>query len=376
MRRVGQRQLGDIGFELPDARLVPEQCQSRRHQALRGLGIPHHQGRILVHQRHRIVRLVVFRHVRRRDKDGSLVRGAQLGNGARTAAGNDHIGHRIRIIHAPDKVRKVDERQVAAGHKGFDAFLVVFAALPDDFNIVAARATLLNPMLHGLVQRTAAQASAHNEQMIFLRIQSVVLHPLQHHLGGGGHDIGPDRIAAHNDLIGREKPLHTLVRHADATGFLPHDLVGEPGKTILLLDERRDAFAGCLPQQGSGSVSAYADGDIGLELVQDSAGLADALEHFERHLQVVHNVVQVELALQPQDRQAHNLVAGCGHLLHLHLTFCTDEKDLRVRIQFLELVGDGNGREDVPARSAAADNHPKCLVFHIFIPDYRFLQCR
>ena len=68
-------------------------------------------------------------------------------------------------------------------------------------------------------------------------------------------------------------------------------------------------------------------------------------------------VPQAELALEPRNRQAHNPVAGLWHLLHLHSALGAHEENLGLGIQLLELAGNGDGREDVPSRSAAADNH-------------------
>ena len=64
----------------------------------------------------------------------------------------------------------------------------------------------------------------------------------------------------------------------------------------------------------------------------------------------------VRMALHPDDREADDPVARGRDLFHLHLAGGTDEEDLRVRVQFLQLVRDRDGREDVSARAAAADD--------------------
>ena len=81
-------------------------------------------------------------------------------------------------------------------------------------------------------------------------------------------------------------------------------------------------------------------------------------------LAVVDYVLEVQLALEALDREPHDLVAGRRHLLHFHFAFCSDEQDFGFRIEFLKLVGDADGREDVPSRAATADDGAYLLIFH------------
>ena len=112
------------------------------------------------------------------------------------------------------------------------------------------------------------------------------------------------------------------------------------------------------PEQGSAGIAAYADGDVRFESVNDLAGLADGRKHFERDLDVIDQVLQVELSLQAHDGQPDNLVTGRRDLFHLHLAFRTDEKDLTLGVEFLEFVRDRDGREDMSPGASAADDDP------------------
>ena len=105
------------------------------------------------------------------------------------------------------------------------------------------------------------------------------------------------------------------------------------------------------------SRGALAYPDVGAEFVDHASGLAQAGGHLAGDLQVVAGVLQCELSLQADHRQADDLIARRRDLLHLHLAFGTDEEDLGLGIHFLELVRDRDGREDVPARAAAADDY-------------------
>ena len=75
--------------------------------------------------------------------------------------------------------------------------------------------------------------------------------------------------------------------------------------------------------------------------------------------------MEIQLALQSDNRQSYDLVARCRYLFHLHLAFSAHEQDFAVGVEFLHLVGNGYGREDVPSRTASAYDDSQCFVlFH------------
>ena len=243
------------------------------------------------------------------------------------------------------------------GHELVHALLVVLTALPDDFEVLAARAAGLDPSLHRPVQRTAAETAAHDEQVLLLRIQVVVPHRLiLHRRRWRGGDFLADGVAAHHDPVRREEAFHSLVGDADLLHPLPEELVRQAGEAVLLLDEGGDLHPRRSPEQGRARVAAHADDDVRLELPDELFRHRHAFQHSERHLEVVDDVFQVQLALHPDDREADDLVAGGRHLLHFHLAGGADEEDFRVRVQFLQFVRDRDGREDMAARAAAADD--------------------
>ena len=174
--------------------------------------------------------------------------------------------------------------------------------------------------------------------------------------GRVGVDLGPDRVAAEDDLLLREESFHPVVGHADAVDAPAQDLVGQPGKAVLLLDQGGNVPARGLPEQGGAGIAAHAHGDVRLEAVDDLAGLAQAARHLGGDAQVVADPFPVQLALEPGDGQAHDFVAGGRDLLHLHPPFGADEEDFGLRIGFPEFAGDRDGGEDVAARAAAADD--------------------
>ena len=309
--------------------------------------------------------LVVLRHVRRGDEDAGLAHGADLGDRAGAGARNDDVRRGEGQIHPLDEIEVPYGRDGVCRHEFVDAGFIIPAALPDDFDAFSAGAAGLDPGAHRLVQRAAAEGAADDEKVLLLRVQAVELHGLGAHLGGRGRgDFLADGVAAQDDLVRREEAFHALVRHADALDLLAEHLVGHAGEAVLLLDQRRDMQLGGGLQQGSAGIAADADGDVGLEVADDFPRLAEAGEQLERHLDVVEEVAERQLALESRHGEADDLVARGGHLLHLHLAVGADEEDFVLRAEFPELVGDGHGREDVASRAAAADDDSKGFVLH------------
>ena len=250
----------------------------------------------------------------------------------------------------------MDLRKVASLHECIDALLVIAAALPDDLRVLSAGAARFDPGTHGAVERPGAEAAANHEQVLLAFREAIVCQAFGAVLRRVGMDHRADGVAAEDDLVGREEFLHPVVGDADAADALPEDLVGQSGEAVLLLDQGGDVLARGLPEQGRAGIASHADGDVGAEVVEDAAGPAQAFRHLEGDAQIALDVRPVELALQSGDGEPFDLVACRGDFLHLHLAFGSDEEDFRLRIDFLELAGDRDGREDVAARAAATDD--------------------
>ena len=80
---------------------------------------------------------------------------------------------------------------------------------------------------------------------------------------------GVDKEDAEDYLLGGEESLHDIVCHADALHLLCQHRVGKSCESVLLLDQGRNAFGGGLLEQGCAGKSAYAYGDVRLELVDE-----------------------------------------------------------------------------------------------------------
>ena len=170
--------------------------------------------------------------------------------------------------------------------------------------------------------------------MFLLRIKSVELVCLLLHLLRRRHDFLADRISGEDDSVSREEPFHIVICHANLQGLFSYDLVGQTGKSVLLLNECRHSESSGSPEKGSACITTHSDGNIRLELADQLLGHADALEHLERKSKIRKG----EFSLKSSNRQAHDLVACSRHLLHLHSSVSTDKKNLGLRVKFLEFV--------------------------------------
>ena len=193
--------------------------------------------------------------------------------------------------------------------------------------------------------------------MVHSRVKPVELYAVVYHLHRCGNDVAADGVAGHYYFLLGEEALHALVGHANTVCLAAKQLVGKAGKAVLLLQQGRDAhLLGCLQQRSAG-ISAYAYGNLGLEFLQYFLGLARTGHQLEGYLQVVYYIAQVQLALKAHYGQAYNLVSCGRHLVHFHLALGAHEKNLGLRVGFLEGVCNGYGREDMTSRAAAADNY-------------------
>ena len=169
-------------------------------------------------------------------------------------------------------------------------------------------------------------------------------------------------IAAEYYFFGREEFLHAVVCHADAVHLGGQHPVGESGESVLLLDEAWDAFRSSLSEQGCAGIASHTYRHVGFEFVQDAAGFPKAGKPAEGHLDIVLYVFPVQLTLQSEDGQAHDLESCRRHLFHLHLAFGSNEKNLVLRVELAQFGRYRYGGEDVPSRAAAADDSPYFLI--------------
>ena len=173
-------------------------------------------------------------------------------------------------------------------------------------------------------------------------------------IGFAVQEVLADGVAGEDDLIGREETVHAFVGHTDLGGFVFEDLVGDPGKAVLLLEEDGDAHLGCGPHGCTGGVAADADTDVGLEVTDDRTDLTQGLDEVDEDGDILPGLGAVEAA----DREADDAIARLGDTLHLHAPEGTDEEDIRLGVELLEGVGNTDCGENMSSGPAAGNKIP------------------
>ena len=159
-------------------------------------------------------------------------------------------------------------------------------------------------------------------------------------------------IARQDDLILGEEALHVGISDTDLVGPPCEELIRHPGVGVLLLDERGDtqALSG-LERRGTG-IASDTDDDLGLELSDDITSGDECTQEvtYDSH------IAPQMLSVKTSDLQSSDGEARLGHTLHLHTPLGPDEEDIYLRIATAESFGDGDGGEDMTARSSTAND--------------------
>ena len=167
-------------------------------------------------------------------------------------------------------------------------------------------------------------------------------------------------VAGLDDFVGREPPFEAGKPRADPVHVSGEQSVGDARKPILLLDDRGNAGLGRRPEERTACETAHADGHVRSEPADDAAAHPEGAEQPEGKEQVACGQSPVKAG----DGQTGDGVAGGRHAVHFHAAPGADEFDDRVRFPSLQGFGDGQGRVDVPAGSAAGDEDAEGAVRH------------
>ena len=114
----------------------------------------------------------------------------------------------------------------------------------------------------------------------------------------------------------------------------------------------------CSLEHGTAGIASHTDGDIGLEVLEDAARHAHALEQAGNHLEIAQQVLAVKAA----HRQTDNLIAGGRHFFHFHTALGSHKQDIGLGITTAHLVGDRQSGEDMTSSAATAHQHVELLL--------------
>ena len=226
---------------------------------------------------------------------------------------------------------------------------IIFAALPEYLE-GGVGAFVYDPFLDTLVEGAGSEAAAHHKEGLLFGVQAVIFIAFATLSLCGRVYVVAQRVAGKDYLLCREKPLHTVVGHANLLHVGGEFAVGEAGVGVLLLNQAGDAHLGGRHQKGGAGIAPDSHSHVGLEVAQYAAGLYNAGQNLERK----HQILKRKLALQARHGKAYNLVARLGHALHLHFALGPYKQYLAFGILCPEGVSNGNRRENVAAGAASA----------------------
>ena len=300
---------------------------------------------------------MVLGDIGRGHQNRGLAQQLQFRDGAGTGSGDNEVGGTIGHVHVADE-RHLHHVLHARRFEGLTALLVIeLARLPDDLDVIGPLTDVLQAADDGVVDGARSQAAADDEDGL---LGGVKAHGLAGLFGCRPtvEQVAPDGIAGKHNLFGREKALHAFIGHTDAVGLSGQQFVGHAGIGVLLLQQGGNALFLSRLEHRSAGITAHADGDVGLEVLEDFLGQTHALEQPGDHLDVTQQVLTVKAA----HGQTDDIVPGSRDSFHLHASLGADKEDAGIREAALHFVGNGQGGENVAAGAATAHEYIQLLM--------------
>ncbi len=210
----------------------------------------------------------------------------------------------------------------------------------EEFQAVPVRGQEGQRLDHGRVQDSGALAAAEDEQGEHLAPR----------LGSDLIKFLPDRIAEH-DSLAPEKGQRAGEGDHGLSGEPPQEAVGEPGRGVLLEDERRDEAQPGRQDDRARAVSAHADDQPGTEANDEAEGPDHGPGQEDERFQHA-----PAASLDPLDGQGDEGRAPAAHDRALHAPAASRVEETQAGPPLFQPVAHGQGGEEVTSRSAAADD--------------------
>ena len=250
------------------------------------------------------------------------------------------------------------------GHKTvkFAAVLIVvqLAALPQQLRTV--RSKRVDRFEHGIVYRTRAERAPQHQECLPSRRQRELIEGFLPAFFTVKYRR-PHGIAGKNYLILRKYALQSFICNTYLCGAFCQYFVGDSGKTVLFLYQRRHTGHGCGEKHWPAGISSGTDSYIGTEITNHFTRTPQTRREFKRNCQVG----QGQRTLYPRYRQPYYPVPGFGNACHLHTAFSSNEKDFGIRMARPEPVGYRHRREYMPACTSSAEYYP---VFSVYLSHF------
>ena len=293
---------------------------------------------------------MVLGHVGRRHEHGWHSRELYLRDCAGSGARYHQVGGAVGQVHVGHEGHHLEVLVGDVGRGGVAFVGIQASGLPE------YRGTLFEKgfhgLLHGVVDGAGAEAAAdyHYKRTVGVEAEAplgILAAQLER------YDVLAHWVAGLHDALGGEEAFHPVVGHADAVGFGGKKFVGHSRIRVLLLDEGGDAAFLSLFQYGPRGVASYAHADVGREVAEHPARLAQRAPELQQHAEIAPDAFAVESG----NREPDDVVACGGHALHLHPSLGAYKENLGIGMPALYGVGYRYGRKDMSAGTTAGNQY-------------------
>ena len=141
----------------------------------------------------------------------------------------------------------------------------------------------------------------------------------------------------------------------------------QAGYGVGLMHDGRNAELRRRLEHGVAHIAARADGDIGLEVLNDLARVLRRLPRIVQRAEVVRDLRGLEAAVDIRDLHGHDIIARTRNKVRLHLAVCADEEDAAVGHPVAQDACDRERGVDVACGTAAG----KEKIHSQSLPEYR-----
>ena len=223
--------------------------------------------------------------------------------------------------------------------------------MPDYLHITLL--DIIQVLHHAFVDRPGTKRTTYYQNGLFLRVESETLNGfcLGHLVFQQGLTY---RIARHDDFFGREETLHPFVGNTNLISLFSQQFVGHASIGILFLNQTGNAHCCGFVECRTTGIPTHTHRGHRTEVLDNLSGHTLAFPYLEKNFHVLQQI----LAVETLNGETFYFITSRGDALHLHSAESPYKENLCIRMLCLDGIGNGNSREDVASRSAAADDNP------------------
>ena len=309
-------------------------------------------------QQPRVLLLVVVGDVGGGHHHRGLPQRRQLADGGGSGAAQHHVRRRHHHVHVIDILPHVQPRRFGQPPSAELLLHGVPAALAHGVNVAEGIPLTVLPaeeVHHALVHVAGAQASPKGYHKGRLVVKAQLFPRL---LPAQAEEVPPHRRPGDGDALRVLIVLAAVLKahHDDIRVVLQHPR-GQAGHHVALVHRRGDVRPGRRLHHGIAGVAAGAHHQVGPEIPQDGPCLTPGGRQHPQGVQVVADARRVQLPLEAADLYGGVVVTRLGHQLPLHARGGAHEQHGGVRVLFLHIARQCDGRVHVSRGAPAGKYH-------------------